>query len=101
MSLPRHRVRRTSMAGCVGVRRTAGGRGARACLTLATAAMAVAVAWPAGASADVPPYQFPVTLPLAKQSPAVDANAPYTAVVPDLIHQLEPSSPPTRAELAT
>src|SRR4051795_5182136 len=62
--------------------------------------MAVAVALPGGASAEVPPYSFPVTLPAAKQSPAVDANAPYTSVVLDLIHQLEPSSPPTRDQLA-
>jgi len=52
------------------------------------------------ASAEVPPYSFPVTLPGATQSPAVDANAPYTSVVLDLIHQLEPSSPPTRDQLA-
>src|SRR3954469_22873045 len=62
--------------------------------------MAVAVALPGGASAEVPPYSFPVTLPAAKQSPAVDANAPYTSVVLDLIHQLEPSNPPTRDQLA-
>ena len=42
----------------------------------------------------------PVTLPAAKTSPAVDANAPYTSVVLDLIHQLEPSNPPTRDQLA-
>src|SRR5690348_3089036 len=62
--------------------------------------MAVAVALPQAASADVPPYSLPVTLPAPKQSPAVDANAPYTSVVLDLIHQLEPSSPPTRDQLA-
>src|SRR4051794_14204469 len=61
--------------------------------------MAVAVALPGGASAEVPPYSVPVTLPAAKQSPAVDANAPYTSVVLDLIHQLEPDNPPTRDEL--
>ncbi|WP_084286237.1 glycoside hydrolase family 3 C-terminal domain-containing protein [Solirubrobacter soli] len=72
----------------------------RASLALATSAMAVAVALPGGASAEVPPYSFPVTLPAAKQSPAVDANAPYTSVVLDLIHQLEPSNPPTRDQLA-
>src|SRR6188472_142237 len=62
--------------------------------------MAVAVALPGGASAEVPPYSIPVTLPATTQSPAVDANAPYTSVVLDLIHQLEPSSPPTRDQLA-
>src|SRR5215475_3055641 len=54
--------------------------GARACLALATFSMAVVVALPSAASAD--------------------ANAPYTSVVLDLIHQLEPSSPPTRDQLA-
>src|SRR3954454_4552596 len=62
--------------------------------------MAAVVALPSAASAEVPPYSLPVTLPTAKQSPAVDANAPYTPVVLDLIHQLEPSTPPTRDQLA-
>src|SRR3954454_22770908 len=57
-------------------------------------------ALPSAPSAEAPPYSLPVTLPAAKQSPPVDANAPYTAVVLDLIHQLEPSSPPARAEIA-
>ena len=79
---------------------TRSGLVARACVTLATCSMAAVVALPSAASAEVPPYSLPVTLPGAKQSPAVDANAPYTSVVLDLIHQLEPSSPPTRDELA-
>ncbi len=79
---------------------TRSGPVARACLALATCAMAAVVALPSAASAEVPPYSLPVTLPGAKQSPPVDANAPYTPVVMDLIHQLEPSSPPTRDELA-
>src|SRR4051812_3814434 len=62
--------------------------------------MRAVVGGPSAASAEVPPYSLPVTLPGAKQSPAVDANAPYTTVVLDLIHQLEPSSPPTRDQLA-
>src|SRR4051812_31807372 len=62
--------------------------------------MAAVVALPSAASADVPPYSLPVTLPGAKQSPPVDANAPYTPVVLDLIHQLEPSSRPTPDQLA-
>jgi beta-glucosidase len=74
--------------------------GARACIALATFSMAVGVALPAAASADVPPYSLPVTLPTARTSPAVDANAPYTSVVLDLIKQLEPSTPPTRDQLA-
>src|SRR3954453_22351852 len=79
---------------------TRSGLVARACLALATCSMAAVVALPSAASAEVPPYSLPVTLPTAKQSPAVDANAPYTSVVLDLIHQLEPSSPPTRDQLA-
>src|SRR5690349_20537214 len=82
------------------IRRRADGWVARGCLGAATVALAAAVAWPGAAAADVPPYQFPVVLPAAKTSPAVDAAAPYTPVVLDLIHQLEPDSPPTRAELA-
>src|SRR3954453_7421621 len=72
---------------------------ARACVALATCSMAAVVALPSAASAEAPPYSRPVTLPGAKQSPPVDANAPYTSVVLDLIHQLEPSSPPTREQL--
>src|SRR4051794_5403719 len=53
------------------------------------------------ARADTPPYSLPVALPAGSaKSPAVDARAPYTPVVVDLIHQLEPDNPPTRAELA-
>ena len=88
------------MSGLFPPRRKVGGGSARVVLALATSAMAVAVAWPASASADVPPYSIPVTLPAAKTSPAVDATAPYTSVVLDLIHQLEPSNPPTRDQLA-
>src|SRR3954453_21033670 len=79
---------------------TRSGLVARACLALATCSMAAVVALPSAASAEVPPYSLPVTLPAPKQSPAVDPGAPYTPLVLDLIHQLEPSSPPTRAELA-
>jgi beta-glucosidase len=88
------------MVGSSQARRKAGGRVVRAWIALATAAMAAVVALPSAAFADVPPYSIPATLPSLKQSPPVDANAPYTAVVLDLIHQLEPSSPPTRDQLA-
>ena len=88
------------MSGSGRVRRKAEGWCARAGLGLATLIMAALVALPSTAAAEVPPYSLPVTLPAPKQSPAVDANAPYTAVVLDLIHQLEPSSPPTRDQLA-
>src|SRR4051812_22970267 len=73
---------------------------ARACLGLATAACAAVVAWPAAAAADAPPSRLPAALPAAKQSPPVDASAPYTDTVKSLIAQLEPSSPPTRDQLA-
>jgi beta-glucosidase len=82
------------------VRRKAEGWFARAGLGLATLTMAALVALPSAASAEVPPYSLPVTLPAPTKSPAVDASAPYTSVVLDLIHQLEPSSPPTRDQLA-
>lgn len=39
-------------------------------------------------------------LPPAKTSPTDDAAAPYTPTVVNLIKQLEPHNPPTRAELA-
>ena len=45
------------------------------------------------------PYVLGGSLPAAVQSPPVDPAAPYTALVKSLIHQLEPDSPPTAAEL--
>jgi len=49
--------------------------------------------------ADVP-YALPVKLPSTISSPAVASDAPYTPAVLNLIAQLEPSTPPTEAELA-
>ena len=49
--------------------------------------------------ADVP-YKLPVQLPSTTSSPSVAADAPYTPAVLNLIAQLEPSNPPTEAELA-
>jgi beta-glucosidase len=46
------------------------------------------------------PYSLPAALPAPTSSPAVEPRAPYTPVVLSLIHQLEPSNPPTRAEVA-
>jgi beta-glucosidase len=46
------------------------------------------------------PYALPVKLPSTATSPAVASDAPYTPAVLNLIAQLEPSSPPTEAELA-
>jgi len=58
----------------------------------------------ADATSTVPsdvPYALPVTqLPSVKSSPPVAADAPYTPAVLNLIAQLEPSNPPTEAELA-
>src|SRR4051794_9745288 len=57
---------------------------------------------PAGASpASAPnvPSDLPVTLPSTVNSPAVDPNAPYTPVVLSLIAQLEPTNPPTLAQV--
>lgn len=45
-------------------------------------------------------YSAPVRLPAPASSPSVDALAPYTPVVMSLISQLEPSNPPTLAELS-
>ena len=60
-----------------------------------------------GAHARVPsalpgdvPYALPVRLPAVKSSPDFRSDAPYTPVVLSLIAQLEPSNPPTQAELA-
>ena len=46
------------------------------------------------------PYDLPVTLPSTVNSPAVAPNAPYSPVVLSLIAQLEPSNPPTLAQVA-
>ena len=45
------------------------------------------------------PYDLGAPLP-SDTSPTVDAAAPYTPAVLSLIAQLEPSNPPTRAQLA-
>ncbi len=52
-----------------------------------------------GTPSDVP-YALPVKLPATSSSPPVAADAPYTPLVLNLIAQLEPSNPPTEAELA-
>jgi len=43
------------------------------------------------ASADAPPYSMPVSLPAPAAAPTLDAAAPYTPAVLNLIAQLEPS----------
>jgi beta-glucosidase len=46
------------------------------------------------------PYSLPVQIPADKSSPSVSSQAPYTPAVLNLIAQLEPSNPPTEAEIA-
>jgi glucose/arabinose dehydrogenase len=46
------------------------------------------------------PSDVPYQLPTTPSSPSVAADAPYTPAVLNLIAQLEPSTPPTEAELA-
>ena len=77
-------------------------RTGRVAVVVGTMALAGGVASaPAVRADDLTPYSLPVNLPAANQvSPSVDPRAPYTPVVLDLIRQLEPSSPPTRAQLA-
>lgn len=72
-----------------------------AATTLATVLVAggSASAGPGTSSSGDVPYVLGGALPAAVQSPAVDPAAPYTALVKSLIHQLEPDSPPTAAEL--
>jgi beta-glucosidase len=64
------------------------------------AAALVATIWVAPATADPPPYPLPVSLPSASAvSPSFDAAAPYTPAVLSLIAQLEPTNPPTLAQV--
>jgi beta-glucosidase len=70
-------------------------------VTAASAAPAPSVAPAYSNSVSDVPYTLPVTnLPSTTQSPSVAADAPYTPAVLNLIAQLEPSNPPTEAELA-
>jgi len=46
------------------------------------------------------PYTLPVQLPGEKSSPAVDAQAPYTPAVTNLIAQLEGNGTPTESQIA-
>ena len=73
----------------------------RAAVGLIIGALTLGLVKVSSAGAGDVPYQLPVVLPSAnKASPPVDPRAPYTPIVLDLIRQLEPSNPPTRAELA-
>ncbi|MFL5822744.1 MAG: glycoside hydrolase family 3 C-terminal domain-containing protein [Solirubrobacteraceae bacterium] len=53
----------------------------------------------APATADRLPYRLPGAVPGGARSPRIAAGAPFTPLVKKLIHQLEPSNPPTPAEL--
>src|SRR5436305_12768043 len=73
----------------------------RAAVGLIIGALTLGLVKVSSAGAGDVPYQLPVVLPSAnKASPPVDPRAPYAPIVLDLIRQLEPSNPPTRAELA-
>ena len=68
-----------------------------------TGAAAAATAATSNGGSSTPsdvPYALPVQLPKTTSSPSVAADAPYTPAVLNLIAQLEPSNPPTEAELA-
>jgi beta-glucosidase len=80
-------------------RRRLGVRAVKGLLAL-SASSVVAMFVMSSASADAPPYSLPVTLPSSVSAPPVDAAAPYTKAVLDLIHQLEPTSPPSATDLA-
>ncbi len=74
-------------------------RFAKTLLGIAAAAV-VATVCLSPAAADTPPYTLPVTLPSASaDSPSFDAAAPYTPAVLSLIAQLEPTNPPTLAQV--
>ena len=71
----------------------------KAFLGLAAAVVAALIGL-APAAADSPPYTLPVSLPSASaDSPTFDAAAPYTPAVLSLIAQLEPTNPPTLAQV--
>jgi beta-glucosidase len=72
---------------------------AAAFLALGATALILTIGLPS-AGADTPQYTLPVSLPSHVSAPSFDAAAPYTPAVLSLIAQLEPSNPPTQAELA-
>ena len=99
----RHRHRRAS--GRLGadrgtsVGRTCGGRSPGLC-RLGLASGSTPADWVKPTTPADVPYALPVRLPSTTSSPAVAADAPYTPAVLNLIAQLEPSNPPTEAQLA-
>ncbi len=84
-------------------RRNPGRRAAFVSCAAVAAALSLGLGISAAAPPAVPgnvPYDLNAPLPSQKASPAVDASAPYTPAVLSLIAQLEPSNPPTQAQLA-
>ena len=72
-------------------------------MVVAVASLALGLGMSAAAPSSVPsnvPYSLNAPLPSTASSPSVDAAAPYTPAVLSLIAQLEPSNPPTQAQLA-
>ena len=72
-------------------------------IVVAIASLALGLGMSAAAPSSVPsnvPYSLNAPLPSPASSPSVDAAAPYTPAVLSLIAQLEPSNPPTQAQLA-
>jgi beta-glucosidase len=72
-------------------------------MVVAVASLALGLGMSAAAPSSVPsnvPYALNAPLPSTAGSPSVDAAAPYTPAVLSLIAQLEPSNPPTQAQLA-
>jgi beta-glucosidase len=72
-------------------------------LVVAIGSLALGLGISAAAPPSVPsnvPYALDAPLPSPAGSPSVDAAAPYTPAVLSLIAQLEPSNPPTQAQLA-
>ena len=83
--------------------RRPGRRAAMVLIAAVVAALSLGLGISVAAPHDVPsnvPYDLGAPLPSDKTSPTVDAAAPYTPAVLSLIAQLEPSNPPTRAQLA-
>jgi beta-glucosidase len=72
-------------------------------VVVSIASLALGLGMSTAAPSSVPsnvPYSLDAPLPSTASSPSVDAAAPYTPAVLSLIAQLEPSNPPTQAQLA-
>ena len=72
-------------------------------MVVAVISLVLGLGMSAAAPSSVPsnvPYALDAPLPSTASSPSVDAAAPYTPAVLSLIAQIEPSNPPTQAQLA-